>query len=161
LNELKSIYGSWLDKGPVLQWEYASDLPTVQTDGAKLKHILHNLISNAIKFTQQGTVTISARHDRQNKTLEFKVSDTGIGIQKELHGSIFEKFRQADASATRAYEGMGLGLYVVKQFTELVGGTVDVESDLGRGSCFTVKIPAELSVSRRASETAQNDQSFS
>ena len=160
LNELRSNYGSSLDKGLTLNWEYPSDLPVLDTDGPKLRHIFQNLIGNAIKFTKQGTVTISARHNSQNKTVEFKVSDTGIGIAKELHRAIFEKFRQADSSASRAYEGVGLGLYIVKQFAELIGGTVNVESDVGSGSTFTITIPVKVKAGGSDSTTCEQQNAF-
>jgi signal transduction histidine kinase/DNA-binding response OmpR family regulator len=160
LNELRSNYGASLDKGLTLNWEYPSDLPVLETDGPKLRHIFQNLIGNAIKFTKQGTVTISARHNSQNKTVEFKVSDTGIGIAKELHRAIFEKFRQADSSASRAYEGVGLGLYIVKQFAELIGGTVNVESDVGSGSTFTITIPVKVKAGGSDSTTCEQENAF-
>jgi signal transduction histidine kinase/DNA-binding response OmpR family regulator len=160
LNELRSNYGSSLDKRLTLNWEYPSDLPVLETDGPKLRHIFQNLIGNAIKFTKQGTVTISARHNSQNKTVEFKVSDTGIGIAKELHRAIFEKFRQADSSASRAYEGVGLGLYIVKQFAELIGGTVNVESDVGSGSTFTITIPVKVKAGGSDSTTCEQENAF-
>jgi signal transduction histidine kinase/DNA-binding response OmpR family regulator len=160
LNELRSNYGASLDKGLTLNWEYPSDLPVLETDGPKLRHIFQNLIGNAIKFTKQGTVTISARHNSQNETVEFKVSDTGIGIAKELHRAIFEKFRQADSSASRAYEGVGLGLYIVKQFAELIGGTVNVESDVGSGSTFTITIPVKVKAGGSDSTTCEQENAF-
>ena len=79
-----------------------------------MRHILENLINNAIKFTDQSSVTISARFLASKKVMEFKVTDTGIGIPKELLPSIFERFRQMDSSDTRGYGGVGLGLYIAK-----------------------------------------------
>jgi signal transduction histidine kinase len=143
LNDLRSSYEVPLGKELTLKWDYPSDFPVVQTDSEKLKQILQNLINNAIKFTEKGNVTISARHIPEAKAVEFKVADTGIGIPKEALPAIFEKFRQADSSETRLYGGVGLGLYIVKRFTELLGGKVEVESEEGKGSTFTVKIPCE------------------
>ena len=74
--------------------------------------------------------------------VEFKVTDTGIGIPKEMHGAIFDKFQQVDSSATRPYEGLGLGLYIVKNFTAWLGGDIELESEPGKGSTFTVTIPS-------------------
>jgi signal transduction histidine kinase len=125
-------------------------LPVVKTDSEKLKHILQNLINNAIKFTERGSVTISARltptglSPQASATfVEFKVADTGGGIAEEFLPVIFEKFRQVDSSETRPYGGVGMGLYIVKKFTELLGGGVEVESEPGKGSTFTVTIPCE------------------
>jgi signal transduction histidine kinase len=113
----------------------------MRTDGEKLRHILENLINNAVKFTDQGNVTISARYNPKAKAVEFKVADTGIGIEKEMLPSIFEIFRQADSSETRSYGGVGIGLYIVKKFAELLGGKIDATSEPGKGSIFTVTIP--------------------
>jgi signal transduction histidine kinase/HAMP domain-containing protein len=144
LNDLKSNYTALSDnKDVALWWNYPGDLPTINTDGAKLKQVLNNLIGNAIKFTQKGSVTISACSSREKKTVEFEVADTGIGIPQDLHTKIFEKFRQGDSSDSREYEGVGLGLYIAKRFTSLLGGQLSVESEPGKGSKFTVTIPSE------------------
>jgi signal transduction histidine kinase/DNA-binding response OmpR family regulator len=127
-----------------IKWDYPSDLPVVKTDGEKLKNILQNLINNAIKFTEKGSVTVSARYFPRKDTIEFKVADTGIGIEKEFFVVIFDRFRQVDSSETRPYGGVGVGLYIVKQYTELLGGKVEVESEVGKGSTFTVTIPCEI-----------------
>jgi len=144
LNSIKSLHSLPLDKDVTLHWDYPSDLPVLMTDSGKLKQILYSLINNAIKFTERGQVTLSARHLPEAKTVEFQVKDTGIGIKKELLSVIFERFRQADSSETRNYGGVGLGLYIVKQFTDLLGGKVEVESEPSKGSTFTVTIPALL-----------------
>ncbi|HEV8342361.1 MAG TPA: ATP-binding protein [Candidatus Binatia bacterium] len=112
------------------------------TDYAKLKHILQNIINNALKFTEKGHVTVSARYLPEANALEFKVADTGVGIPKEMLPVIFEMFRQVDGSETRSYGGVGMGLYIAKKFTELLGGRIDVETEPGRGSTFTVTIPS-------------------
>lgn len=167
LDNLRSAYDVPLDKKLTLNWDYCSDLPIVKTDSEKLLHILKNLIDNAIKFTEKGHVTISARikegtrqkaegstqrieflptADRllptgEGKWVEIKVADTGVGIPKQALPIIFEMFRQVDSSETRAYGGVGLGLYIVKKLTRLLGGTVEVESEPGKGSTFTVILP--------------------
>ena len=162
LDHLASSYSLSLDKEVTLVWNYLPDLPPLITDSAKLKQILQNLIDNAIKFTEKGSVTISANiryeatGERQQEEgllaphpsrlsphafVEFKVADTGIGIPKEDLPYIFEKFHQVDSSETRRYGGVGIGLYIVKKFTELLGGMVEVESELGKGSTFTVTVP--------------------
>ena len=144
LNDLKSTYDVPLEKKLTLTWDYPSDLPTIATDSGKLKQILQNLINNAIKFTEKGCVTISARYVPEAKAVEFKVADTGIGIVKEHLPSIFEKFRQVDSSETRLHGGVGLGLYIVKKFTEMLGGKVEAASAVGKGSTFTVTIPCDI-----------------
>jgi signal transduction histidine kinase len=142
--ELRSSYDYPLDKDVKLVWEVPTDLPTVCTDRGKLKHILENLVNNAIKFTDGGSVTISARYRPGRKIMEFKVSDTGIGISKDQLATIFERFRQVDSSDTRAYGGVGLGLYIVKKYTTLLEGTIQVDSKPGEGSTFTLRIPCQL-----------------
>ena len=152
LSELRAFYDYPLAKDVRLVWELRTDLPILSADRGKLRHILENLINNAIKFTDQGTVTISARFLASKKAMEFKVTDTGIGIPKELVPSIFERFRQVDASDTKAYGGVGLGLYIAKKYANLLGGTIHVESKLGQGSTFALRIPCHLQSSSRTQE---------
>jgi signal transduction histidine kinase len=152
LSELRTFYDYPLAKDVRLVWELRTDLPILSADRGKLRHILENLINNAIKFTDQGTVTISARFLASKKAMEFKVTDTGIGIPKELVPSIFERFRQLDASDTKAYGGVGLGLYIAKKYANLLGGTIHVESKLGQGSTFALRIPCHLQSSSRTQE---------
>ena len=141
LDELRVTYDLPLGKDLAVIWDYPSELPAFKTDRAKLRHILRNLISNAIKFTENGSVTISAWYYPATRTVEVKVADTGIGIAKEALPLIFERFRQVDSSETRAYGGVGLGLYIVKRFTEILGARIMVDSDLGKGSIFTLILP--------------------
>lgn len=127
--------------------ECSDDVPaSIVTDPARLRQCLLNLVSNAIKFTEQGSVKISAHHiSRENKSfVEFGVSDTGIGIPKDKLGSIFEAFTQADGSTTRKYGGTGLGLTITRQLACLMGGDIIVESELGKGSTFKLLIPAVM-----------------
>ena len=141
--DIRSTYEVLPQKGIPLYWNIPDKLPMVNTDGEKLKHILQNLINNAIKFTEEGSVTISARHVSQ--AIEFKVKDTGIGMPNETLPSIFQMFRQLDGSGTRSYGGAGVGLYIVKKFVELLNGKIEVESVLDKGSTFTVIIPIHAS----------------
>jgi signal transduction histidine kinase/DNA-binding NarL/FixJ family response regulator len=141
LEELVEYYKVSLKSEVAVRWNYDEHLPEIMTDTTKLKQILQNLINNAIKFTHQGHVTISVRFLTERQCVEFKVADTGIGISREMAPLIFEKFRQADSSETRAHEGIGLGLYIVKQFTELLGGSIRFETEPGQGTVFTVVIP--------------------
>jgi PAS domain S-box-containing protein len=141
LNELKLAYELPLGNDLTLDWEIPSDLPVMKTDREKLRHILQNLINNALKFTNDGQILVATRYLAATKMVEFKVSDTGIGIPNEALPFIFEMFHQVDSSETRNYGGVGLGLYIAKKFTELLGGKVEGESQIGRGSTFTVALP--------------------
>ena len=112
---------------------------TIFTDRTRLLQILINLANNAVKFTSEGSVVVELSHDTQG--LRFDVRDTGPGISAENLKHLFEAFRQIDGSARRAYEGTGLGLYLCKKLSALLGGTVRVQSELGVGSCFSLWLP--------------------
>jgi signal transduction histidine kinase len=201
LNELRSAVMAALEKPLTLNWDYSSELPVLKIDGRKLKQILENLVDNAIKFTDEGSVTVSARLQEGDKAppkkladqplaetgdreggresfsphaarlepvlsevegphafVEFKVADTGRGIPSAALPIIFEKFRQADSSETRLHGGIGLGLYIAKNFTELLGGAIKVETEPGKGSVFTVKIPCPGSASAVKNEQGEDPQ---
>ncbi len=143
-DEIRSGYDLAANKEVVLRWEYDTELPVVNTDGEKLKHIIQNLVGNALKFTEKGSVTVSARFIPDSMRLEFKVSDTGVGIPPEELATIFEMFKQVDSSDTRRHGGLGIGLFIVKKFTEMLGGSIDVKSEPANGSCLTVTLPAEI-----------------
>jgi signal transduction histidine kinase len=218
LDELKSTYELALNKELTFHWNYSSNLPTVYTDGEKLKLILRNLINNAVKFTEKGTITVEAKITQQatgnrqetessqqeaegskqyeegseplavsgeqiaivsqgqtisqrvstvnskpktrdspqhtadcrlptfdDQWVEFKVADTGVGMPKESVAIIFDMFRQIDSSESRLYGGVGLGLYIVRKYTEILGGVVKVDSEVGKGTTFTVAIPVRNS----------------
>jgi signal transduction histidine kinase len=121
-------------------WKVEPELPTLQTDPGKLKVVLKNLVSNALKFTEKGSVAVDA-HAKDNG-VEIDVVDTGIGIPPESLPIIFEPFRQIESPLTRQHGGIGLGLYIVKRLLEILGGTIKVESEVGRGSIFRVWIPS-------------------
>ncbi len=130
-----------------LQWDVDPEIATLQQDGGKLQQILYNLLSNAVKFTPEGgRISIHAR-PVDSEMLEIHVADTGIGIPLDDQSRIFEKFRQGNAvpgaqgPLTREFEGTGLGLSIVKELTRLLGGNVSLESEFGKGSTFTVRIP--------------------
>jgi signal transduction histidine kinase len=141
---------------PALLWRCPQESLSIVTDRRKLRQVMQNLIGNALKFTESGAITVSVKavsrlpaqlafqHEEfvgDGEWLEIKVSDTGGGIPPEKLNLIFDKFYQLDSSMTRPYSGLGLGLYIAKQYTELLGGTIHVESELGRGSTFTVTRP--------------------
>jgi signal transduction histidine kinase len=114
-------------------------------DATRIRQCLLNLLSNACKFTDQGTITLKA--DRQvhqgREWFVFRVSDTGIGMTAEQLQKLFSRFTQADASTTRKYGGTGLGLAITKGFCQIMGGDITVESELGKGSAFTMYLPAD------------------
>ena len=123
-------------------WRVAADLPPLYTDPGKLKVVIKNLVNNAVKFTPKGSVTITAEEQRGG--VEIHVTDTGIGIPIEVQAFMFEPFRQADSAPTRRYSGSGLGLYIVKHFLAMLGGSVTVTSEVGGGSTFCVWLPARI-----------------
>ncbi len=140
LEELATETRDWPVKENVsLRWEVAPDLPVVWTDAAKLNVVLKNLITNALKFTDHGHVTVIARDARPG--VEIVVTDTGVGIPDAALSIVFEPFRQADSSSTRRYGGVGLGLYIVRRLLDLLGGTIQLDSRVGEGSTFRVWIP--------------------
>ncbi|PKG81398.1 hypothetical protein CXF85_18175 [Colwellia sp. 75C3] len=121
----------------------------IKSDEGKLRQILYNLVSNAIKFTLHGRVSITAKvsiDDNQAATLEISIKDTGIGLETEQLHHLFDQFTQADSSTTRKFGGTGLGLSITKQLTELLDGTLTVESELAKGTCFKVTLPIQTVV---------------
>ena len=127
-------------RGLALQLDYAAEVGTYfQGDALRIQQILLNLLGNAIKFTHQGSVTLAVK-ERSNG-VEISVIDTGIGIAADRLDRIFEPFAQADASMTRRFGGTGLGTTIARQFAELMGGHIGVESTLGGGSRFWVQLP--------------------
>jgi PAS domain S-box-containing protein len=122
------------------------EVESSNTDVTKLRQVLLNLLSNASKFTKQGTVTFSvAREKRPDKEwLKFAVKDSGIGMNEAQLSKLFQAFSQADASTTRKYGGTGLGLAISRKFCQMMGGDIEVESEPGKGSTFFVHIPVEV-----------------
>jgi signal transduction histidine kinase len=121
--------------------DLSRDLRPIMTDRQKVKQILLNLLSNALKFTHQGTVTISARRRARDKSVELVVADTGIGIAPADQERIFEDFRQLDNSPTRAYGGTGLGLSICRRLAQMLDGSILLQSQAGVGSRFTLTLP--------------------
>ncbi len=137
---LKSLGVRAYRKGIELIWQCQDDVPNwIVGDATRLRQILFNLVGNAIKFTNEGEVLLSVRKVATNATsleLEFSVIDSGIGIADVHHEKIFDAFEQADTSTTRRYGGTGLGLAISRRLVQLMGGDIEVESELGKGSTF-------------------------
>lgn len=129
-----------------LEVRCASDLSTMRADQTKVRQCLLNLLSNACKFTGQGTITLDVCRQTVDGVdwLMFRVADTGIGMAPEQMDKLFRAFTQADESTTREYGGTGLGLAISQRFCQMMGGCITVESELGTGSTFTIRLPAEV-----------------
>ncbi|MEZ2277807.1 MAG: ATP-binding protein [Microcoleus sp.] len=125
------------------------DLGVMYADLTKVRQILFNLLSNALKFTQEGTVVISATRELTDGTewIYLRVADTGIGMSPQQQEGLFEPFIQGDASTTRKYGGTGLGLAISRLFCQMMGGDITIESELGVGSTFTVQLKAKVDAS--------------
>jgi signal transduction histidine kinase len=123
------------------------DLGAMRADLTKVRQSLFNLLSNASKFTQRGTISLDVVREAVDGVdrVTFRVSDTGIGMTPGQMAQLFQPFTQADASTVRQYGGTGLGLAITKRFCQLMGGDVTIESELGKGSTFTIRLPAEVS----------------
>jgi len=113
------------------------------SDRQKVKQVIVNLLSNALKFTHQGGIEIGVDFDESMRVATIAVTDTGIGIAPEHHDKIFEDFRQVDDSPSRQYGGTGLGLAICRRLANALGGRITLQSRLGEGSTFTLTIPAE------------------
>ena len=139
--------------GNALVVNCADEVGTMHSDLTKVRQTLFNLLSNACKFTRNGTITLTVLRDMDEVVdwVEFQVRDTGIGMTPDQQAKVFEAFTQADASTTRAYGGTGLGLAITKSFCRLMGGDVTLVSEAGKGTTFVVRLPA---VTRAASDAA-------
>ena len=118
-------------------------VPTLRADRQKVKQIVLNLLSNALKFTPAGSVTMTASYDSRLKQVDIAVKDTGVGIPPEDQGKVFEDFRQLDTSPARGYGGTGLGLSICRRLAHILGGSIDLLSASGKGSIFTLRLPAK------------------
>jgi hypothetical protein len=149
VDELSSTLGAGArDKGLDLHIHYESALPRrFRGDALRIRQVLTNLVGNAVKFTVQGSVTLSV--SSMNEQVHFTVSDTGIGIPADRLKAIFDPFTQADPSMTRRYGGSGLGITISKQLVDLMGGSIWVESTLGQGSSFHVRLPLQAAEDTR------------
>lgn len=142
---LSLFYAQAREKGIGLKLEVTDEVPeSYPTDPARLRQILLNLVSNAIKFTEQGDVKLSVRmgSELQSPYLEVAVQDTGIGIAEEHQEALFKPFSQVDSSLTRRYGGTGLGLSISREIAQLLGGDITLTSEKGRGARFMVRLPA-------------------
>ncbi|WP_349657264.1 response regulator [Xanthomonas sp. 10-10] len=143
-------------KGLTLEIGVQAAAPTqLVVDNQRLQQILKNLLANAIKFTERGTVSLSIQAGAPGRVL-FKVNDTGIGIAREQTDVIFEAFRQADGSTRRRYGGTGLGLSISRDLAQRMGGSISVDSEPGRGSCFTLELPTDGAPAEGMSATEAN-----
>jgi signal transduction histidine kinase len=126
-----------------LIFEEPEGLPKLYTDDRKLSQILRNFISNALKFTPHGEVRVTAMPVGED-SIRFSVADTGIGIAPEHHAAVFDDFSQVDSPVQKRLRGTGLGLSLCRQLAGLLGGRVEVASELGKGSVFSVTLPVQL-----------------
>jgi signal transduction histidine kinase len=142
VRDVEAIVQPLVEKnGNALEVHYSDDLGTMQADLTKIRQTLFNLLSNAAKFTDHGTISLTVEREPDD-WLTFAVSDTGIGMTLEQLGRLFEAFSQAEASTRSKYGGTGLGLAISRHFARMMGGDLTVESVHGEGSTFTVRLPA-------------------
>ena len=159
VREVATTVGPLVEKnGNVLEVDAAPDLGEVRADATKLRQIMFNLLGNAAKFTDHGTIRLTATREAApaGDWLTFAVADTGIGMTEEQRGRLFRAFVQADASTSRRFGGTGLGLALVHSFCEMLGGGVTVASAPGAGSTFTVRLPADASAARPGSSNTDD-----
>jgi signal transduction histidine kinase len=128
-------------KGLDLRVDISDDIKTATTDQRRLEQVTLNLLNNAVKFTEKGYASISCRIENNQYLLE--VSDTGIGMRPEELPGLFKPFHQIDTGLTRKHEGTGLGLSICKKLLDMMGGTIEVRSQWGQGSTFTIRFPRE------------------
>ncbi len=142
MHDVESIFGARArEKGLAFDVHYEFPLPrNVVTDPTRLKQILFNLLSNALKFTERGGVSMTVGYENEAKLLRFEVADTGIGMTEQEISRLFKPFSQADSSTTRKYGGTGLGLCIARQLAQKLGGNVTVSSLKGVGSKFEVRV---------------------
>jgi signal transduction histidine kinase len=131
------------NNGNKYEFSALEDMGEMHADLTKVRQCLFNLVSNAAKFTKDGTITLSAEwlEDKATRRIRFAVSDTGIGIEQDKFDYIFKEFAQADESTTRDVGGTGMGLALVKSFCDMMGGKIWVESVIGEGSSFIFELP--------------------
>jgi signal transduction histidine kinase len=139
--EIQELMGFLLRNKPVsFAWQVSPQLPLVWADRQKLLLIFHNLLANAAKFTERGEVCVLAAPNGSKEEVALRIKDTGVGIAPEHHEAIFELFRQVDGSLTRRFGGTGVGLALARKLARMMGGEIFVESGVGAGACFTLKL---------------------
>jgi two-component system CheB/CheR fusion protein len=162
---LKEVHALMAVRAQVKGWSLILNLEGVipeflETHRTRVRQIMLNLVSNAIKFTEQGTVQIIARFHARESALEIEVTDTGIGIPKEQQKHLFQPFVQAEGAVTRDHEGTGLGLAITKRLLDMLGGEISFESTTNHGSVFRIRIPcasAAATVAARPGEASAPD----
>jgi signal transduction histidine kinase/ActR/RegA family two-component response regulator len=163
IQELASTFQPTLSKNSnKLELDLPEELGLMRADVTKVRQILFNLLSNACKFTNQGTISMSTARSTSNdrQWIEFSVRDTGIGISEEQQKKLFNEFAQADVSIARKYGGTGLGLAISHRFAHMMGGSITVDSDLGKGSVFTLLLPAEVKAEAAEAPKPKADESI-
>lgn len=147
IEEVVTTIQPLIDKNKnVLKIHHHDNVNTMHSDVTKIRQCLFNLLSNSAKFTEQGEIALNMEEvdEAGEKWMLLAVSDTGIGMTSEQVSKLFQAFTQADASTTRKYGGTGLGLVITKQFCQMMGGDISVTSEFGKGSVFTIRLPAHL-----------------
>ena len=156
LQDVAATAQALLDKkGNTLVQRVASDVPGMTSDVTKIRQCLLNLLSNAAKFTEHGTITLAVDRDTDEDGrdwISFAVADSGIGMTEEQLAKLFQRFQQADASTTRQFGGTGLGLSITQAFSAMLGGQVTVTSTQGQGSTFTLRLPVRYEAANTASD---------
>jgi signal transduction histidine kinase len=151
VNEVVSTIQSLVEKNANhLHLICPEDVGIMYSDVTKVRQCLFNLLSNAGKFTENGELIFEVKRDTigEDEWITFEVRDTGIGMTQEQISKLFQAFMQADASTTRNYGGTGLGLVITKQFCQMMGGRIEVKSEFGHGSTFTIHLPTVVKDSK-------------
>lgn len=153
---ISTAMGLTKGKPITLQQEIEPNLPIIYIDSTRMRQVLLNLLSNAAKFTEEGTITVQVQRDATSVLI--RITDTGIGIAADKLETIFDEFRQAEEGSTRSYEGTGLGLAICKRLVEMHGGRIQVESTVGVGSTFSFSLPIEeVATETEADDDADDD----
>lgn len=150
LSDVRKLFTRLLPAGVELRLQVAPNVPELETDRVKLQEVVRNLVDNAVKFTTNGAIGVRAEADLTPGWMSVEVQDTGPGIPAEELPHIFDAFRQVGDANTRGTAGVGLGLSIVKQLVEVLGGTASVSSHVGAGSTFRIEIPCRLSPAESA-----------